>query len=359
MEKKCEMKIMKICTALFLTIASLLLLVACSDSEESAASDPQETDLQTSEGATQATPYSTAIESSKERLKLVQAADPVDRDALWDIYTGVVELQLYEYTFKGGLYAETESGADEDMEGEGQKLLDSVTELKEEMQEYFSEDIISDWSLQLASSSASYIDLGRQYEVVDTSGNIDVNASWEHYVEERIDLDDVLRLNARYSIDYDGEIISIDLPDGLTFDETGNCTTDVGQFWMYVTATDALQSHINWSSTASNISQDLIENFESQGYYYYPELEGWNGTVTWGPTEGIYLCFETAKDSSPSVTMNLFFIKQGCFYQIGFESFDRDACFDACMEILNSVKVVGYPVEGLDVDFHNMFSHIT
>ena len=202
MEKKCEMKIMKICTALFLTIASLLLLVACSDSEESAASDPQETDLQTSEGATQATPYSTAIESSKERLKLLQAADPVDRDALWDIYTGVVELQLYEYTFKGGLYAETESGADEYMEGEGQKLLDSVTEVKEEMQEYFSEDIISDWSLQLASSSASYIDLGRQYEVVDTSGNIDVNASWEHYVEERIDLDDVLRLNARYSIYY-------------------------------------------------------------------------------------------------------------------------------------------------------------
>ena len=357
MEKNCEMKTMKRYATLFLTIVSLLFLAACSDSEEPVASDPQEADLQTSEDTTPESPYSTAIESSKERLKLLQAADPVDRDALWDIYTGVVELQLYEYTFKGGLYSEAESGADEYKEGEGQKLLDSITGLKEEMQEYFSEDMISDWSLQLASSSASYIDLGRQYEVADASGNIDVDASWENYVEERIDLDDVLRLNARYSIDYDGEIVSMDLPDGLTFDETGNCITDVGQFWMYVTATDALQSHTNWPSTAANFSQELINQFEAQGYYYYPELEGWNGTVTWGPTEGIYLCFETAKDSSPSITMNVFFIKQGCFYQIGFESFDRDECFNACMEILNSVKVVGYPVEGLDItSFSNLIS---
>ena len=86
----------------------------------------------------------------------------------------------------------------------------------------------------------------------------------------------------------------------------------------------------------------------------YPDTKGVALPVSWGPTEGACLYFETAKGSSCSITMNLFFFKQGLFYQIGFESFDREDCLSACVEILNSVEVVGYPLEGFDAK--NMIS---
>lgn len=340
---------------LSLSIAILLVLTACGT--ERTPSDEKGDTLQGDEmDAAQETTYSRVIQTAKKRLELLQTVDPVDRDALWELYTGLVELQYDEYTFKGGLYAEISHEAAEGYtNGEGQELLDTITREQAEMQNFFSEQIISDWTLKMLDRVIGYIELGKQYAVTDKDGNIDVDASWERYIEERIDLNEVLGLDVKYyGVDYDGEIVSMDLPDGSAFDETGNCETDFGHFWMYVSETEVLQSQIDWQNAASLFSPDLISGFKEKGYAYYPDTKGVALPVSWGPTEGACLYFETAKGSSCSITMNLFFFKQGLFYQIGFESFDREDCLSACVEILNSVEVVGYPLEGFDAK--NMIS---
>ena len=183
---------------LSLSIAILLVLTACGT--ERTPPDEKGDTLQGDEmDAAQETTYSRAIQTAKKRLELLQTVDPVDRDALWELYTGLVELQYDEYTFKGGLYAEISHEAAEGYtNGEGQELLDTITREQAEMQNFFSEQIISDWTLKMLDRVIGYIELGKQYAVTDKDGNIDVDASWERYIEERIDLNEVLGLDVRY-----------------------------------------------------------------------------------------------------------------------------------------------------------------
>lgn len=326
--------------SIILSFCFLCSLIGCGSGSKDATSDSPSPISENTEGSENLS-YSQYLSLYQEKAEALLAESPVDTDSLWKIYTALYYVQVEEYLFKGKLNVKFYHEDGSDFPGKD-TILASCNALKEQMLQYFPEEQVEDWLTNtiILNTDSLYDRLEvDNYKVTNRKGKIDLEASWEKYFQQNIDLE---KLSGVFLNDQCQEV-TITFPDGSQLINEGTYKADWGEFTMTRIelspgSYDFLDFEVNvqdWFRSNSPYSMDFSRNSNQQKLY-------WKADNYFGDEIEGYIEQSEFYNDSACYVAGYIVLSDGYYdYEIIFQSDSTDNGYTQVINSLNSIHVNG------------------
>lgn len=270
----------RILSVILLTSVVLSLSSCGGTSENSTKSNTLDSNISTTQESNnipseeEETTYTQWLNLLESKINELVAAEHIEYEELWNVYTTLSYIRDMELAFKVELFSRTKEDKDETY-SETDILVDKANKVLDEMRQYFSEEEVEQWTLQRVNHTMAAWDTMEvdSFKVEDSRGNIDFDASWENYFWERID-PEVLAETYFTKSDIDLTIIC---SDGTKITNTGEHISDFGSIKMERKEL-APEQYISSESLANNLDAITMEKYPIPSPW---STEYWNGEYNW------------------------------------------------------------------------------